>query len=136
MYNNNFNSMFNNFYDAFNSVSSTRNPLVDVIQGKENYVIEVELPGYKKEDVNLKLENHNLTIMSSEEYNKNSKKEIEDKQYLVKETKISNSFKRSFGLPKDVDEEKIDATFKNGVLKITIPKSKAVATKKIEIESK
>jgi HSP20 family molecular chaperone IbpA len=136
MYNNNFNSVFNDFYDAFNSVSSTRVPAVDVTESKESYCIEAELPGYKKEDVDIKLENHNLTIMSSKTYNKELEDEKDEGDYLVKETKLKQTFKRTFGLPKDVDEEKIDAKFKDGVLTITVPKSQKVQPTTIQIEAK
>lgn len=135
MYNNNFNSLFNDFYDTFYSASSARMPAVDVTENKDSYSIEAELPGYKKEDVDIKLENHSLSILSSNDFNKSVEEKKGETEYLVKETKLKQMFKRSFGLPKDVDEEKIEATFKDGVLTIIIPKSKKVQPTTIQIEA-
>jgi HSP20 family protein len=135
MYNNNFNSIFNDFYDAFNSASSKRFPVVDVTETKESYLIDAELPGYNKVDVDLKLENHNLSITSSKAYNKDLEVEKEKKDYLVKETKLKNTFKRTFGLPKDVDEDKISAKLIDGVLTIVVPKSKKNESAIIQIDT-
>lgn len=136
MYNNNFNSIFSDFYDALGSSVSTKMPAVDVSNNKDSFCIEAELPGYKKDDVELKLENHNLSIMSSNSFDKEVKENKEDGDYLVKETKLKQSFKRTFGLPKDVDEDKINAKFKDGVLVITIPKIQKVESTTIQIEAK
>lgn len=129
---NNFNSLFDDFFDAFNSVS-VKIPPVDVYEMDDGYYIDVELPGYKNDDVNVKIENNTLTLSTSEEFNK----EVEDVKdvtnYLVRETKTKRSFKRAFSLPKDVDEEGISATFNNGLLNIKLPKSKKLAPKTIEI---
>lgn len=136
MYNNNFNSIFSDFYDALGSSVSTKMPAVDVSNNKDSFCIEAELPGYKKDDVELKLENHNLSIMSSNSFDKEVKDKKEDGDYLVKETKLKQSFKRTFGLPKDVDEDNINAKFKDGVLVITIPKIQKVESTTIQIEAK
>ncbi len=66
MYNNNFNALFDDFFDAFSTVASTRIPPVDVYETKEGYFIDVELPGYMSEDVDLKVDNHTLTISTSD----------------------------------------------------------------------
>ena len=131
--NNNFNSMFDDFFNSFNSAVSARIPRVDIYEDKEGFYLDVELPGYVKEDVDLKIENHNLTIQTSDSFNKNLADTKSDREYLVKETYQKQSFKRTFSLPKDVDEEKIEATYTNGVLGIKIPKSQKVLAKSILI---
>ncbi len=131
--NNNFNSMFDDFFNSFNSAISARIPRVDIYEDKEGFYLDVELPGYVKEDVDLKIENHNLTIQTSDSFNKNLADTKSDREYLVKETYQKQSFKRTFSLPKDVDEEKIEATYTNGVLGIKIPKSQKVLAKSILI---
>lgn len=134
MYNNNFNSLFDDFFDAFSSVASTRIPPVDVYENDKGYSIDVELPGYVNEDVDLKIDNHTLTISTSESFNKALESEKDKIDYLVRETNARKSFKRAFSLPKDVDEEKIDASFVNGLLKITVPRLEKQQPKSIEIK--
>lgn len=128
----NFNSLFDDFFDAFNS-TSYKVPPVDVYEMDDGYYIDVELPGYKNEDVNVKIENNALTLSTSDDYNKIIESEAEKKNYLVKETNLKKVFKRTFSLPKDVDEESINAKFNNGILNIVLPKSKKLAAKTIEI---
>ncbi len=128
----NFNSLFDDFFDAFNN-ASLRVPPVDVYEMEDGYYIDVELPGYKNDDVDVKIDNNALTLSTSEEYNKALDKEAESINYLVKETNTKKKFKRTFSLPKDVDEQAIVATFNNGILNIKLPKSKKLAPKTIEI---
>jgi HSP20 family protein len=129
---NNFNSLFDDFFDAFNSVS-VKIPPVDVYEMDDGYYLDVELPGYNNDDVNVKIENNTLTLSTTDEFNKSLEKLNEETNFLVRETKMKRSFKRAFSLPKDVDEEAISATFNNGVLNIKLPKSKKLAPKTIEI---
>ncbi len=133
MYNNNFNSLFDDFYDSFRSNVSSRIPPVDAFENESGYFIEVELPGYRKEDVDLKVENHTLSIKTTDAYNKEIS-DFEDKQnYLIKESHYKRSFKRSFTIPKDADEDQIKAQYVNGILRIALPKSEKTNLKKIEI---
>lgn len=129
---NNFNSLFDDFFDAFNSVS-VKIPPVDVYEMDDGYYLDVELPGYKPEEVNVKIENHSLVLSTTDEFNKLFEQEKETPNYIVRETKSNKSFRRAFSLPKDVEEDDINATFNNGVLNIKIPKSKKIAPKTIEI---
>lgn len=131
--NNNYNSIFDDFFNSINSVANTRIPRVDIYENPEGFYLDVELPGYVKEDVDLKIENHNIIIQTSESFNKNIEDKNNDREYLVKETYQKQSFKRTFALPKDVDEEKIEASYLNGVLSIKIPKSQKVLAKNILI---
>ncbi|MBK5200424.1 MAG: Hsp20/alpha crystallin family protein [Spirochaetaceae bacterium] len=134
MYNNkNYYSMFDDFFNSFNSTASARIPRVDIYEDKEGFYLDVELPGYVKENVDLKIENHNLTIQTSDSFNKSVEEKKTDRDYLVKETYQKQSFKRTFSLPKDVEEEHVVATYTNGVLGIKIPKSQKVLTKNILI---
>ncbi len=129
----NYNSLFNDFFDAFNN-ASYKIPPVDVYEMEDGYYIDVELPGYQNGDVNVKVENNTLTLSTTNEF-ENKIKSAEEKEYLVKETSTKKSFKRSFSLPKDVDEDKILATFNDGVLNVKLPKSEKLAPKMIEIIS-
>ena len=133
MYNNKFDSLFNDFYDSFSRNVSTRVPPVDIFENEKGYFIEVELPGFTKEDVDLNIGNHSISIKTTDAFNK-SLSELEDKQnYLIKESNLKQSFKRSFTFPKDVEEDKVKAQYLNGILRIAIPKAKQAIPKIIKI---
>ena len=106
-------------------------PKMDVADLKDKIEVKVELPGQDKDAVTLTCENGILTLSG------NRKQETEEtsKDYYLKEIS-SGSFSRSIRLPKNIDESKIEAEFKNGVLTVIIPKTdeKKGAVKKIPIK--
>ena len=106
-------------------------PVVNTREADDAYYIEVELPGIKKEDISIDINEDTLTI-SGERKVKDEQKE--DNFYKVES--VYGKFERSFSLPEDVNTDKIEATSKNGVLEIKIPKVEKVekAPKKIEIK--
>lgn len=105
-------------------------PNVDVEETKDSYVLYMDLPGRTEKDVEVSLKNGVLTIASTE---KEEKEETsKDTTWLLKE-RTTSEFKRSFTLPKDINEEKVDATFKNGVLSISIGRKAEPEEKKISI---
>ena len=121
----------NFFNDFFDGAYTTKMPPVDVYENKDSYTVEAEIAGYSPEDVKLSVDKHILTIKAESDKKEEEKNE---KKYMIKET-YHNSFSRSFTLPDDVDEEKISAETKNGVLKVTLPKKPAEPEKgKIEIK--
>lgn len=93
-------------------------PAVNVTDNKDNYLISLAVPGLKKEDFKIDVEGNTLTISSEKEENKEEK----DGKYTRKEYNYS-SFSRSFTLPGEVVNEKIDAVYQDGVLKVTLPKN-------------
>ncbi len=105
---------FSNFFDNQTGMSI---PSVNIIEGKEDFRIEVAVPGLDKKDFKIDL-NNNVLVISSE---KEVKNEQNDEKYMRKEFSYS-SFQRSFTLPNSVDAEKINAAYKDGVLNVTIPK--------------
>lgn len=108
-------------------------PPLNVSENDDEYKVEVELPGFKIEDVNLKLEDHRLYI-SSQTKNENEKKD-EKKRYIMRE-RVEKRFERSLSLGTDVDEEKIGASFRNGILVVTLPKKENIKPKKIDVKIK
>jgi HSP20 family protein len=106
-------------------------PVVNTREADDAYYIEVELPGVKKEDINIDVNEDTLTISGERKVKEEHK---EDNFYKVES--VYGKFERSFSLPEDVDTNKIEATSKNGVLEIKIPKVQKVekAPKKIEIK--
>ena len=107
-------------------------PAVNILEKENSFFVELAVPGKKKEDFNIALEDQVLTI-SSETKHENEEKDEKGK-YTRKEFSYS-SFKRSFTLPDMVDEEKINAKYEEGVLKIEIPKKEvAIENSKRMIE--
>ena len=106
-------------------------PAVNTREGDDAYYIEVDLPGVKKEDINIDVDENTLTISGERKVKEEHK---EDNFYKVES--VYGKFERSFSLPEDVDTDKIEAEFKNGVLEIKIPKVQKVeqTPKKIEIK--
>lgn len=107
-------------------------PSVNIIEGKEDFRIEVAAPGLEKNDFHINLENNVLTISSEKERNDEQREE----RYMRREFSYT-SFRRSFSLPNTVDADRIEAKHNNGVLCISIPKreeAKVKPAKQIEIK--
>jgi len=127
-------SLLNSFDRLFDGIFDERSvsvPAVDVRETETGWNMEVDLPGLTEKDVDVKLDNNLLTISSR----KDEKKEEKKNGYLLRE-RTSSSFCRSFVLPEEVDREKIDASFANGVLSISFPKLPAAQPKTIEVKVK
>ncbi len=103
-------------------------PNIDFIEKDGKYFLNAELPGLKRDDISISIEDGYVTVSGKKETNK----EEEGTSYYLKETR-SGSFSRSFRLPGKVDKENVDATFKDGVLTVAMPLEKAPEAKKIEI---
>jgi HSP20 family protein len=106
-------SPFRRIEAAFGNV-----PAVDVTETDKAYEIAAELPGMDEKNVEVKFANDVLTIKGQ----KRDEKEETKKDYYMHERSFG-SFERSFAVPDGVDADKIDATFKKGVLTVTLPKS-------------
>jgi HSP20 family protein len=107
-------------------------PAVDVTETDKAYEITAELPGIDEKNVEVKLANGNLTIKGEKQDEKEEKK----KDYYLHERSFG-SFERVFEVPDGVDADKIEASFKKGVLSITLPKSPEAqkAEKKIAVKA-
>ncbi len=106
-------------------------PATDIYSEDNNLVIETELPGVRKEDVDIKIEDNTLTIKGKKEFKKEDKGE---NYYRVERS--YGSFSRSFMFPDNVEREGIKAEFKNGLLKLILPKKPEAKAKNIDIEIK
>ena len=107
-------------------------PAVDVSETDKAYEITAELPGIDEKNVEVKLANGLLTIKGEKQDEKEEKK----KDYYMRERSFG-SFERTFQVPDGVDSDKIDASFKKGVLTVTLPKSAEAqkAEKKIAVKA-
>lgn len=108
-----------------------RAPEADVVETREEIRVMVELPGLRSEEVEVSLENNVLTI-SGEKREQRREGEAEQRWHLVE--RRYGRFSRSFVLPRDVEPDRIQASFENGVLMVTIPKSEKVRPRRIEVQ--
>lgn len=121
-------SFFENDFPVFgNSISKfigSTVPSANIKETNENFQIELAVPGLKKEDLKIDLDNDVLTISSERKEEKTEEKD----NYTRREFNYS-SFSRSFYLPEIADAEKISAEYKDGVLNIVIPKKESAIRK-------
>jgi HSP20 family protein len=104
-------------------------PLVDITEDDKEYLIKAELPEVKKEDVKVTVENGTLTITGERKFEKEEK----GKKYHRIE-RAYGSFMRSFTLPEGAAGDKVSADFKDGVLKVHLPKSAEAKPKSIDVK--
>lgn len=109
-------------------------PRVDVRETDDAYIMDMDLPGLSEKDVEINLKDRVLSISSIQEAKKEEKKTEDGIEYLVRE-RHSSSFARRFTLPEDIDTEKVEANFKNGVLTVTIPRKAEAQPRQIQIKS-
>ena len=120
--------IFNDFSGDF---SNQFHPRIDISEDEKNIYVDVEVPGIKKEDMQLSLQDNILTISGE----KKSETKEKNKNFYRSERSYG-SFQRSFTLPADVNRDKTEAKFEDGILKITVEKSqpKQVSERTIQIK--
>ena len=104
-------------------------PLVDITEDDKEYLIKAELPEVKKDEFKVSVQDGVLTITGE----RKSEKEEKNKKFHRVEWAYG-SFARSFTLPEDADAEKVAGEFKDGVLKVHVPKSEKAKPKKVEVK--
>jgi HSP20 family protein len=118
-------SVFDNFFRPWNEWFSNNElwnkamkvPAVNITESENDYKVSLAAPGLKKSDFKINLEGNMLTISSEKEESRDEK----DARYTRKEYSYS-SFRRSFTMPEEVSQDKIEATYVDGVLRLTLPK--------------
>lgn len=100
----------------------------DIYEKDGDYHMEIDIPGFKKEDISIDCDNGYLTVSAEKTFEEND----ETKKYIRRERSYGK-YQRSFYVG-DIDSSKIKAEFKHGILKITVPKTSAETKKHIEIE--
>ena len=106
----------------------------DVKETDNSYELDIDLPGFKKEDINVQLDNGYLTIAASKSLEKEDEHE---KSHYIRQERYSGSMSRSFYVGNDVKQEEIHAKYEDGILKLAVPKKDATAiesNKYIQIE--
>ncbi len=104
-------------------------PLVDILEDEKEYVIKAEVPEMTKEEIKINVHDDVLAISGERKYEKEEK----GKKYHRVE-RAYGSFMRSFVLPEDADGSKVNAEYKDGVLKVHLPKSEKAKPKAIEVK--
>lgn len=110
-----WNEWFDNGGSVYNRMMTV--PAVNIVEDKNDYKVSLAVPGMKKDDFNIDVEGNMLTISCEKEENK----EVKDEKYNRREYSYS-SFSRSFTLPEEVNREKIEAKYEDGLLKLMLPK--------------
>lgn len=106
-------------------------PAVDIVDDKDQIRVKADIPGMKKEDIEVNVENDILTIKGE----KKEEKEVKEKDY-VRSERYYGAFHRSFSLPASVDSAKVNAVYKDGVLEVTLPKKEGAKPKQTKVEIK
>ena len=96
----------------------------DVKETDNSYELDIDLPGFKKEDINVQLDNGYLTIAASKSLEKEDEHE---KSHYIRQERYSGSMSRSFYVGNDVKQEEIHAKYEDGILKLAVPKKAAKA---------
>ena len=107
-------------------------PAVNVTEHKDEFMVELAVSGMKKDDFQIDVDGNMLTISSEKEETKEEK----EKKFTRKEYNYS-CFSRSFTLPEEINKEKIDAKYENGILKIALPRreeAKKITAKHIAVK--
>jgi len=110
------------------AATTSWSPAVDIFETETDIVVKAELPGMERKDITLNLEKNVLTLRGERRF----EKETKDENYHRIERSYGG-FSRSFSIPATVDEEKIRADYKDGVLKILLPKKEQAKPKQIKI---
>ncbi|HAB52145.1 MAG TPA: heat-shock protein Hsp20, partial [Ignavibacteriales bacterium] len=121
---------FGEFPSSFN-YNNTFLPKIDISEDEKNIYFEAEIPGIKKEDVHISLEDNILTIKGEKKLN-----EDKNEKTLIRNERIYGSFTRSFTLHEEINPDTANAEFENGILKIVLEKAihKAVKERQIQIK--
>ncbi len=128
-----FDSVFQNWalpHAAGVGIGAPHAPRVDVQEKADSYRLEAELPGLTEKDFTVNVEHNLLTIASEQERTE----EREENGYVIRERR-AGAFRRSFTLPEEVDADRISATFKDGLLTLTVPKTAKVQARQIAVKS-
>lgn len=123
------------YYRSFDDDVMSRGdwmPPVDIYQnGNQELVIKAELPGLKKEDLDVRVENNTLTLRGE----RKREETVKNEQFHRVERSYG-AFSRSFSLPSTIDTEKVNADFTDGVLSITLPLKEEAKPRQIEVKVK
>lgn len=124
------NRMFSDFFDESSEKGvATITPAIDLVDGKDKVTVRVEIPGMDKDDVQISLKEDMLVIRGEK---KAEKEEKEENRYYVERS--YGSFMRTVALPSRVKADEVKASYKDGVLKIELPKAEEDKIREVKVQ--
>ncbi|MGV3741637.1 MAG: Hsp20/alpha crystallin family protein [Burkholderiaceae bacterium] len=129
---------FSNFEDMFRDMSlmpalrgwDMENPIrLDISEDEKNYLVKADLPGVKKDDINISIDGNQVTVSAEIK----EEKEEREKGMIRSERYVGQQY-RSFALPNEVDEANAQAKYENGVLQLTLPKKSGSSRKQVPVQ--
>jgi len=134
-FNDDLDTMFEGFFRPMRwmdeeTASDGMAPRLDVVERNGEFVVRAELPGVRKEDIDISVENGVLTITAESR----SESEEKDGDRVIRQERRYGKFVRSLRLGKAIDEKQVKAGYKDGVLELTLPKAEEVKPKKITVD--
>ena len=111
------------------SGSSARGPAADIVERDDHYQVQVDLPGVKKEDIQVTIEDGHLLIRARREIEK-----TDEKDSVLRHERRSGEFARTFRLGDHISTEGIAAQYRDGVLEVRIPKSEAAKPRMVDVQ--
>jgi len=114
-------------FDRTGQLFTGWSPALDLYETGDHFVAVVELPGMRKEDIDISLHDRTLTISGER------KREINNGERAQRTERYVGTFRRSISLPTRVDASKVSATYQDGILKVTLPKAEEAKPKQIQV---
>lgn len=128
---NEMNRLFHRSLTKKNGWLKTFEPEVDLVEENDTFIVKADIPGIKKEELDIKVEGRLLTLKGK----RKEEKETKEKNYYASE-RFYGAFTRMIELPSDVKADQVKATYKDGVLEIALPKTEGAKAKQVAVEVK
>ena len=119
---------FRLFDEERNIATGVWNPRTDIIETDNDFIINVDLPGVKKQDVTVNYQDNQLSITGERKA-----EEVKEKKDFLRKERIYGNFHRVYTLPQSIDPNKITANFKDGILTVSVPKTEESKPKQVKI---
>ena len=129
----NYGYLFNGFFDApmtKPSVNSSRSPAMDISETDMAYLVRAEMPGIRKEDLDVTVDDGYLLIEAGQA----DQKDESDNVQVIRQERWVGKFSRSVRLSSDIDPKDISAEYRDGVLQVKLPKAKEARSRKVEVQ--
>lgn len=123
------NRLFEDFFDGRTGEYGNFVPAADVVEKDDRFLIDLELPGFEREDVEVTMEQGTLTIRGR----RSTEREEKEENYHLRE-RAYGRFSRSFSLPRSIDPDEVEARYDNGILRVEVPKAAEARSRKIEVD--
>jgi len=124
--------MFNDFTVALPTTEESYAVASEVVEADEHFILSLDMPGLKKEDIKIELHGNTLTVSGER---KRERENTDQTQNVIRAEKFFGAFKRSYTLPVSIEDTKIVAHYKDGVLEVFLPKAQSAQPRKIEVQS-